>query len=76
MPTIVSILTFMSSINLVLSRNEHEKSFLTLGPGLIIHIMFLFIFQTQTLQIDFLTKILPNYHYLRKPTKATTPQRN
>lgn len=31
---------------------------------------------TQTLQIDFLTKILPNYHYLRKPTKASTPQRN
>lgn len=29
----------------------------------------------QTLQIDFLTKILPNYHYLRKPTKQGTPQR-
>ena len=23
--------------------------------------------QAQTLQIDFLTKILPNYHYLMKP---------
>ncbi|XP_052778394.1 dynactin subunit 6-like [Mya arenaria] len=30
----------------------------------------------QTLQIDFLTKILPNYHYLKKPTKSSTPQRN
>ncbi|XP_063437286.1 dynactin subunit 6-like isoform X1 [Mytilus trossulus] len=29
---------------------------------------------TQSLQIDFLTKILPNYHYLKKP-KAGTPQR-
>ncbi|KAJ8311637.1 hypothetical protein KUTeg_010992 [Tegillarca granosa] len=28
----------------------------------------------QGLQIDFLTKILPNYHYLKKP-KAGTPQR-
>ncbi|KAH3820571.1 hypothetical protein DPMN_122315 [Dreissena polymorpha] len=31
---------------------------------------------TQTLQIDFLTKILPNYHYLKKPTKASSPQKN
>ncbi|GBO03052.1 Dynactin subunit 6 [Araneus ventricosus] len=23
----------------------------------------------QTLQLDFLTKILPNYHHLRKPTR-------
>ncbi|KAK3587676.1 hypothetical protein CHS0354_042460 [Potamilus streckersoni] len=29
----------------------------------------------QALQIDFLTKILPNYHYLKKPSKAATPQR-
>ncbi|KAL4226747.1 Dynactin subunit 6 [Mactra antiquata] len=30
----------------------------------------------QTLQIDFLTKILPNYHYLRKPAKQSTPQKS
>ncbi|XP_060070072.1 dynactin subunit 6-like [Ylistrum balloti] len=29
---------------------------------------------TQNLQIDFLTKILPNYHYIKK-TKSGTPQR-
>ncbi|XP_046343919.1 dynactin subunit 6-like [Haliotis rufescens] len=29
----------------------------------------------QTLQIDFLAKILPNYHYLKKPAKMGTPQR-
>ena len=32
MPTIVGILTFISRINFVLSRVEHEKSFITLGP--------------------------------------------
>ncbi|XP_042897734.1 dynactin subunit 6 isoform X1 [Parasteatoda tepidariorum] len=26
----------------------------------------------QTLQLDFLTKILPNYHHLRKPTRVDT----
>ena len=34
MPTIVGILTFMSRINFVLSRVEHEKSFITSGPEL------------------------------------------
>ena len=34
MPMIVGILTFMSRINFVLSRVEHEKSFITSGPGL------------------------------------------
>ena len=34
-PTIVGILTFMSMINCMLSRVEHEKSFITSGPGLI-----------------------------------------
>ena len=34
MPTIVGILTFMSRINFVLSRVEHEKSSITLGPVL------------------------------------------
>ncbi|KAK2167701.1 hypothetical protein LSH36_25g07043 [Paralvinella palmiformis] len=29
--------------------------------------------QPQTLQLDFLTKILPNYHHLRKPTKTPAP---
>nr|KAG5690307.1 hypothetical protein BaRGS_022534 [Batillaria attramentaria] len=29
----------------------------------------------QNLQIDFLTKILPNYHYLKKVTKAPSPQK-
>ena len=33
MPTIVGILTFMSRVNFVLSLVEHEKSFITLGPG-------------------------------------------
>ena len=33
MPTLVGILTFMSRISFVLSWVEHEKSFITLGPG-------------------------------------------
>ena len=33
MSTIVGILIFMSRINLVLTRVEHGKSFITLGPG-------------------------------------------
>ena len=33
MPTIVGILTFMSRINFVLGLVEHEKSFITSGPG-------------------------------------------
>ena len=32
-------------------------------------------FQAQNLQIDFLTKILPNYHYMKKPTKSQSPQK-
>ena len=35
MPTTVGILTCMSRINFVLSCVEHEKSFMTSGPGLI-----------------------------------------
>ena len=31
-PTIVDILTFMSRINFMLSRVEHEKSFIISGP--------------------------------------------
>ena len=34
MPTNVDILTFMSRITFVLSCVEHEKSFITSGPGL------------------------------------------
>ena len=34
MPTPVGVLTFMSMINFVLSRVEHEKSFITLWPDL------------------------------------------
>ena len=34
MPTIVGILTFMSRINFMLSWVEHEKGFITLGPGI------------------------------------------
>ena len=34
MPTIVGILTFMSRIHLCLSRVEHEKYYITLGPYL------------------------------------------
>ena len=33
MPTIAGILTFMSRKNFMLSRVEHEKSFITSGPG-------------------------------------------
>ena len=33
MPTIVGILKFVSRINFVLSWVEHEKSFITSGPG-------------------------------------------
>ena len=33
MPTIVGILTFMSRKNFMLKRVEHEKSFITSGPG-------------------------------------------
>ena len=32
--TMVGILTFMSGTNFVLSRVEHEKTFITFGPGL------------------------------------------
>ena len=35
MPTIVGILTFMSKQNFMLSWVEHEKSFITSGPGLV-----------------------------------------
>ena len=35
MPTIVDILTFMSRINLC--SVEHEKSFITSGPGLVVY---------------------------------------
>ena len=34
MSRIVGILTFMGRINFMLSRIEHEKSFITSGPGL------------------------------------------
>ena len=33
MPTIEGILTFMIRINFSLSQAEHEKCFITLGPG-------------------------------------------
>ena len=33
MPTIVGILTFMSRKNFMLSRVEHEKTFINSGPG-------------------------------------------
>ena len=36
MPTIVGILIFMSRINLMLSWVEHEKSFITSGPVLLV----------------------------------------
>ena len=38
MPTVVGILTFMSRIDFVLSLVEHEKSFITSGPGLDPHV--------------------------------------
>ena len=33
MPTIIGILTFMSRINFIISRVEHEIFFITLGPA-------------------------------------------
>ena len=36
MLTIVGILIFMSRINFMLSRVEHEKSFITLRPDLLV----------------------------------------
>ena len=33
MPMIVGILTFMSMVNVILSLTEHEKCFITSGPG-------------------------------------------
>ena len=38
MPTIVGILTFISRKNFMLNSVEHEKSFITSGPGLAHHI--------------------------------------
>ena len=35
MPTIYGILTFISRINFVLSRVEHEKSLITSGTGIL-----------------------------------------
>ena len=35
MPTIVGILTFISRLNFVLSRVEHEKSFITSATGIL-----------------------------------------
>ena len=35
MPTIVGILTFMSGKIFVLNSIEHEKCFITSGPGLV-----------------------------------------
>ena len=32
-PLILAILIFMSNLNIMLSCVEHEKSFITLGPG-------------------------------------------
>ena len=32
-PLILAISVFMSSLNFMLSLVEHEKSFITLGPG-------------------------------------------
>lgn len=38
---------------------------------------FFFVLQPQTLQLDFLMKILPNYHHLKKTVKGnSTPVRN
>ena len=34
LPITIGILTYMSRINFILSKVEHEKSFITSGPGL------------------------------------------
>lgn len=40
-------------------------------------VFFFYLLQPQTLQLDFLMKILPNYHHLKKTTKGSgTPVRN
>ena len=41
MPTIVGILTFISMINFMLSWVEHEKSFITSGPGFVFQVCML-----------------------------------
>ena len=38
MPTIVGILTFMSRMNFKLCLVEHEKSLITSGQGLLLHV--------------------------------------
>ena len=38
MPTIVGILIFISRKNFMLNSVEHEKSYITSGPGYCIHI--------------------------------------
>ena len=56
MPTSVGILTFMSWKNSILGLSEHEKTFITSGPGLflqfiafIFFLFQLFVFETQSL---------------------------
>ena len=42
MPTIIGIQTLMSMIDFVLSWVEHEKSFITTGPGITEYFFLLF----------------------------------
>jgi len=45
--------------------------------NIFVNICCTFILKPQTLQLDFLMKILPNYHHLKKAVKGgTTPVRN
>ena len=58
MPTIVGILIFMSRKNFILSRVEHEKSFITSGPDCIgmkyIEDIYFFEMNTKYISLDVL----------------------
>ena len=71
---------FLQSINkkYVFQQNNHQYIgfffVLLLMYALYVRANILFIFpplQPQTLQLDFLMKILPNYHHLKKTVKAS-----
>ena len=73
MPTIVGILTFMSRINFVLSKVEHEKSFITSGPGTDPHSLLMLkhksLFSRTKISLLILYIITGKYSNLTKETK-------
>ena len=60
MPTIVGILTFMSRINFMLIRVEHEESFIASGPGPYHFLVFLI--TSSTLELFCISKIFALSH--------------